>query len=206
MSRENFLLVDTEIQALLDKGVIKMVDLGEDKYLSSIFLAEKERFKPEPSHQCEKHEPACPLRTFQNVGIIFFKRAPEKSGFSMQSELERCILCCCITQSIREFCIFRVERQNISICLPLFRLGSGPSSFYKVDGNFNSRHKDLEWEDFNLPGQYLDNNSVQERVIGTKAYSHFSPPELGLRHQLQKLCVRPMPCVAMSGTGNRFST
>lgn len=92
MSRENFLLVDTEIQALLDKGVIKMVDLGEDKYLSSIFLAEKERFKPEPSHQCEKHEPACPLRTFQNVGVIFFKRAPEKRGFSMQSGLERCIL------------------------------------------------------------------------------------------------------------------
>ena len=132
MSRKNFLLVDTEIQALLDKGVIKMVDLGEDKYLSSIFLAEKERFKPEASHQCEKHEPACPLRTFQNVGIIFFKRAPEKRGFSLQSGLERCILCCCITQSIREFCIFRVERQIYQFVCLCFGLAPAPLVFTKL--------------------------------------------------------------------------
>ena len=38
-------------------------------------------------------------------------------------------------------------------------------------------------------------------------YSYFSPPELGLCHQLQEVCVsrRPMSCVVISTSGNRFS-
>ena len=38
-------------------------------------------------------------------------------------------------------------------------------------------------------------------------YSHFSPPELGLCHQLQEVCVsrRAMSCVVISANGNRFS-
>ena len=41
MCREKFLSVDTEIQTLLEKGEIKMIDSSQDKYLSSIFLVEK---------------------------------------------------------------------------------------------------------------------------------------------------------------------
>ena len=38
-------------------------------------------------------------------------------------------------------------------------------------------------------------------------YSHFSPPELGVCHQPQEVCVsrRPMSCVVISASGNRFS-
>ena len=38
-------------------------------------------------------------------------------------------------------------------------------------------------------------------------YSYFSPLELGLCHQLQEVCVsrRPMSCVVISTSGNRFS-
>ena len=37
-------------------------------------------------------------------------------------------------------------------------------------------------------------------------YSHFSPSELGLCHQLQEVCVsrRPMSCVVIPGIGNSF--
>ena len=89
--------------------------------------------------------------------------------------------------------------------LTLFRLGSDPSSFHKVDENSNSCHKEVELEDYNLSRQHLNNGRVQGRVIDTKRYSHFSPPELGLCYQLQEVCVRPMPCVGISGIGNIFS-
>ena len=38
-------------------------------------------------------------------------------------------------------------------------------------------------------------------------HSHFSPPELGLCHQLQEVCIsrRPMSYVVISRSGNRFS-
>ena len=84
-----------------------------------------------------------------------------------------------------------MERQTLSNCLPLFRLGSG--------------HKEVESEDYNLSRQHLDNNRVQGRVIDTKRCSPFSSPELKLCHQLQEVCVRPLPCVGISGIGNRFS-
>ena len=166
-------------------------------------FSRKERFKPEVSRQSEKLEPAYPQRTFQNGGIISFKRALERGRFSMQGGLERSILRCSIARRITEFCMFRVERQTLSICLPLFRLGSGPSSFHKVDEN--SCHKEVEWEDYNLSRRHLDNGRVQGRFIDNKRYSHSSAPELGLCHQLQEVCVRPMPYVGISGIGNRFS-
>ena len=101
--------------------------------------------------------------------------------------------------------MFGVERQTLSICLPLFRLGSGPSSFQKVDEDSNRCHKDLEWDGYNLPRRNLVNDRTQGRFIDTNRYSHFSPPKLGLYHQLQDVCVRPMLCVGTSRIGNRFS-
>ena len=98
-----------------------------------------------------------------------------------------------------------MERQTLSICLPLFRLGSGPSSFHKVDEKSNNCHKKVELEDYNLSRRHLDNGRVEAGVIDTKRYSHFSPPELGLCYKLQEVCVRLMPCVEISGIGNRFS-
>ena len=77
-------------------------------------FSRKERFKLDPSHQFEKLEPVYSLQTFQNGGIISFKRALERRGFSMQGILERCILGCSITRRITEFCMFRVERQTVS--------------------------------------------------------------------------------------------
>ena len=123
----------------------------------------------------------------------------------MQGRLERCTLRCFIARRITEFCMFQVERQTLSICLLLFRLGSGPSSFHKTDENSNSCHKVVEWEDYNLSRRDLHNGRVQGRVIDTKRYSHFSPPELGFCHELQKVCVRLMSCVGISGIGNKFS-
>ena len=81
-------------------------------------FSRKERFKLEVSHQSEKLDPAYPLRTFQSGGIISFKRALERRGFSIQGRLERSILRCSIARRITEFCMFRMERQTILIfCL-----------------------------------------------------------------------------------------
>lgn len=120
----------------------------------------------------------------------------------MQGRLERCQLRCSIAQRITEFCIFQVKRQILSICLPLFWLGSGPSSFHKVYENSTSCHKEVELENYNLSKRH---GRVQGRVIDTKRYSHFSLPELGRPHQLQEVCVRHMSYVGISGIGNRFS-
>ena len=68
----------------------------------------------------------------------------------MQGILERSILHCSIARRITEFCMFRVERETLSICFPLFRLGSGPSSFHKLYENSASCHKEVEWENYNL--------------------------------------------------------
>ena len=159
-------------------------------------MVEKKDLSKEASHHSEKLEPAYPLRTFQNGGII---------SFSMQGRPGRCILRYSIAGRITEIYMLQVERQTLSICLPLFWLNFGPSSFYKVDENSNSCHKEVEWKDYNLSRQHLDNSRVRGGVIDTKRYSHFSPPELGLCNQLQEVCVRPMPCAGISGVGNRFS-
>ena len=84
-----------------------------------------------------------------------------------------------------------MERQTLSICLPLFRLGSGPSSFHKVDEKSNNCHKEVELEDYNLSRRHLDNGRVEARVIDTKRYSHFSPPELGLCYNFKKSVLDP---------------
>ena len=70
--------------------------------------------------------------------------------------------------------MFGVERQTLSICLPLFRLGSGPSSFQKIDEDSNSCHKELEWDDYNLSRRNLVNDRAQGRFIDTNRYSHFA--------------------------------
>ena len=97
----------------------------------------------------------------------------------MQGRLERCILRCSIEQSITEFCIFQVERQTLPVYLPLLCLDSSLSSFYKVDENPNSCNKKVEWEDYNLSRQYLDNGRVQGRVTDTERYSIFLLQNLG---------------------------
>ena len=124
--------------------------------MSSIFLVEKKDLSKEASHHSEKLEPAYPLRTFQNGGII---------SFSMQGRPGRCILRYSIAGRITEIYMLQVERQTLSICLPLFWLNFGPSSLYKVDENSNSCHKEVEWKDYNLSRQHLDNSRVRGRVI-----------------------------------------
>ena len=47
-SRERSLLVGTEIQTLLEKRAIKMIDSSQDKYLSSIFLVEQKYSSQRP--------------------------------------------------------------------------------------------------------------------------------------------------------------
>lgn len=124
----------------------------------------------------------------------------------MRGRLEGCMLCYSIARRITEFCMFPVERQTLSICLPLLQLGSGPSSFQKADKNSKSCHKEFEWEDYNLSRRILDNGRVvQERGFDVQRYSHFPLPERRLCHQLQQVCIRPMPCVGISGIVNRFS-
>ena len=160
----------------------------------------------ETSNQSEKFEPTYPLRIIQNGRIISFKRALERGEFSMRGRLEGCMLCYSIARRITEFCMFPVERQTLSICLPLLQLGSGPSSFQKADKNSKSCHKEFEWEDYNLSRRILDNGRVvQERGFDVQRYSHFPLPERRLCHQLQQVCIRPMPCVGISGIVNRFS-
>lgn len=124
----------------------------------------------------------------------------------MKGRLEGCMLCYSIARRVTEFCMIPVERQTLSICLPLLQLGSGPSSFHKVDKNSKSCHKEFEWEDYNLSGQILDNGRVvQERGFDIQRYSHFSLLELWFCHQLQQVCIRPMPCIGIFGIVNRFS-
>ena len=95
---------------------------------------------------------------------LSFKRALERGEFSMKGRLEGCMLCYSIARRVTEFCMFPVERQTLSICLPLLQLGSGPSSFQKADKNSKSCHKEFEWEDYNLSRRILDNGRVvQER-------------------------------------------
>ena len=101
--------------------------------------------------------------------------------------------------------MFRVERQTLLICLFLFRLVPGPSNFHKVNENSNSCLKEVEWDDYILSRRNLVNHRAQGRFIDTHRHSHFSPSKLGLCHQLQEVCVRPMPCVGISRIGNRFS-
>ena len=69
-SREKSLLVETEIQALLEKEAIKM-RFASGKIFELHIFSRKERFMPETSNQSEKFEPAYPVRIIQNGGIIF---------------------------------------------------------------------------------------------------------------------------------------
>ena len=109
----------------------------------------------------------------------------------MQELLERGILHCSIAQRITKFCMFQVERKALSFCLSLFRLGSGPSSFQKVDENFNSCHKEVKLVDCNLFRRRLNNDRVQGRVFDTKRYSLFLLPNLGFVINLKKSVLDP---------------
>ena len=102
ISREKSLLVYTGIQTLSEKG--NQNDRFRSGQIFELHLFNrKERYKPEASHQSEKLEPAYPLRTFQNGGIISFKRALERRGSFMQGRLERCILRCSIANKLHQF-------------------------------------------------------------------------------------------------------
>ena len=85
----------------------------------------------------------------------------------------------------------QVERQKLSICLPLFRLGCGPSSFMKVDENSNSCHKEAEWEDYNLSRQHLDNGRVQGRLLILRDTLSFLLQNLGFVIKFKKFVLDP---------------
>ena len=130
MSRVKSLLVDTEIQTILQKETVKIIDSSQDEFELHLFCR-KERFNAEPSHQSENLEPAYLLRTFQNGGIISFKKAIKRSRFSMQGRLERCILRCSIARRITELCVLSGKANYQFVCL-CFDLATAPLVFTKL--------------------------------------------------------------------------
>lgn len=122
----------------------------------------------------------------------------------MQGRLERCILCFSITRRIREFFMFRVERKLYQFVCLCFGLALAPLVFTKVMEISIAVIRRLNWRII----IYIDNILIM---------TGFKKELLLLRHTLIFLrlnlgfvinfnnCVRPLPCVGISRTGNRLS-
>ena len=180
-------IVDTEIQTPLEKGAIKTIDSSQDKYLSSIFLVEKKDSSQRPIINLKNLNQHIPYEYFKMDGLYLLKGLLKEGDFLCKVDLKDAYFVFPLPEESQNFVCFEwKEKLYQFVCL--FQLGSSSSSFHKVDKNSNSCHKEVEWEDYNISRRHLDNGRVQGRVIDTKRYSHFSPPELGLCHQPQEVC------------------
>ena len=88
MSREKSLLVDTEIQTLLQKGEIKMIDSSQDKYLSSILLVEKKDSSQMPVINLKSLSQHIPYEQFKMEGLYLLKELLKEGDFLCNVDLK----------------------------------------------------------------------------------------------------------------------
>ena len=118
----------------LSRGVSKLTVLSAEK-----------RFKSAPSHKSKKIEFVHSLRAFQNGGFKFGKGIVAKRRLFLQTRSKGCLFFSFFASRVTEICKVRMERNSISVPLPV--LWSGPSSkgIFKAHENPDSIDQEAEW-------------------------------------------------------------
>ena len=129
MSRKESLLVEVQKSRHSRKRGNQNDRFKLEKIFELHLLVEKKESSQRPVINLESLKF---LRTFQNGGIISFKRALERRGFSMQVRLEKCTLPCSIARRIRILYVSSRKTSSMNFFCLCFGLAPAPLVFTKL--------------------------------------------------------------------------
>ena len=132
MSREKSLLVDTEIQTLLEKGVIKMIDSSQDKYLSSVSLVEQKDSSQRPVINLKSLNQHILYEHFKMEGLYLLKELLKEGDFLSKVDLKDAYFVVPLHEESQSFVCFEWKDKLYQFVCLCFGLAPAPLVFTKL--------------------------------------------------------------------------
>ena len=135
MTPQEKVLVVQEVEQILKKGVIKVVqqDRSLEENSAQYFV-----LFVQPSDEFGKSQSLHSLLPFQNGRVIPVERNITGRGLNLQNRPQGCIFFSPTKPEIPKVCKFQMEGSILSVPLPLLPFGTSPKDIHKVDENSHS--------------------------------------------------------------------
>ena len=194
MSQEEIAIVDQEIQEMLKKGAIKLVQHNTKKSVSKFNIySPKKGLRAPPCDKPKEIEQAYSLYPFQNGGSFSLEGNTSQRGLHVQDRPKRCILFSATKSQIPKICEFQVERSNLSVSLPLLRPGTSTQDIYKTTEGSYFSDEEAECSIDNFSGRYSTDGCLGGGVDIGMGHPHLPTSEFGFSDQYKEICASTMP-------------
>ena len=166
----------------------------------------KEGWRTETSNKSEGIKSPYSLCTLQNGGVTFAEGNSSERRFPLQNRLKGRIFCSASPSGIAKICQIQMERQTLSVLMPMLRFGTSSSHLYKIDEDPNSHNQKIERADNNLPRRYLDNRVNSRGSVVFKGHSNFSVKQFRFPIELKEICSGSLSGARVSRCECRYSS
>ena len=197
-------IVEAEVEDLIAKGAVKLVNPSQVKFWSQIFLREKKGGLP-TSLQPPPAEPICALRALQDgkhgdVAIIDSERRLDD-----QSRPEGCILLHPNSSRTPQVPGVLVARQSLSISSVPFWPGISTQSFHENAETSYSFPAEARYPDANLSGRLSDFESEPREIEARQGHCTVGATTIRLCDKLEKVSSSPDSEFGISGLSSKLS-
>ena len=194
MSQMEIAIVDQEIQEMLKKDAVKLVQHStENQFLSSIFIVPKKDSGHRPVINLRKLNKHIPYIHFKMEGPFFLKEILLKGDYMCKIDLKDAYFSVLLNRKSPKICEFQVERSNLSVSLPLLRSGTSTQDIYKTNEGSHFSDEEVECSIDNFSGRYSTDGCLGEGVDISTGHSHLPTSEFRFSDQYKEICDSTMP-------------
>ena len=169
------------------------------------FLSREEGFRPKTSNKPKEVEFLHSLQPLQNGGAVSVEGPFTRMGFYVQNGFKGRLLCGSSTLQLTRVRLFQLERETLSICMPMFSPCPGSFSVHQTDENSHFDNSTFEREDNYLPRRHLFDGSIQGRVVCSEGYLNLPLAKSRLCFEHEKISFGAMSTNRVFGYCNRFN-
>ena len=186
MSQEETDIVEQEIQEMLKKGAINLVQ-PNTKNQCNIY-SPKKRLRTSPCDKPKEIEQTHSLYPFQNERSFSLEGNTSQRGLHMLNRPKRCIFFGTTKSQIPKICEFQVERSNLSVSLPLLWPGTSTQDIYKTTEGFHFSNEEVECSIDNFSRRYFTDGCLGGGADIGMGHSHVPTSKFRFFDQHKEIC------------------
>ena len=169
------------------------------------FLSGEEGFWSKTSDKLKEVEFLHSLQPLQNGGTASVEGPVTRRGFYVQNRFKGRLLCGSSSLHLARVRLFQLERETLSICMPMFWACTGSFSVHQTNENSHFINSSFERKGNYLPRRHLIDGSIQGRAVGPKGYLNLSLEKSRLCFEYEKIGSGALSTNRVPGYCNRFN-